>query len=164
MAKTETAILAAGCFWGVQYYFDQVPGVLETEAGYTGGHTSEPTYWEVVSHTTGHAEAIRVIFDPSKVTYKTLLEHFFRIHNPVSKDMPDGINRGDNYRPAIFYTTDEQHEIAQKLIEKLNEEKYSGQIATELTKAAKFWPAEAEHQKYTQRTGVGMCHVDYAPL
>jgi peptide methionine sulfoxide reductase msrA/msrB len=162
--QKDTAIFAAGCFWGVQYYFDQVPGVLETEAGYTGGHTSNPTYWDVVGHKTGHLEAIQLIFDPAKVGYETLLKHFFRIQDPTSKDAPDGINRGDNYRSAIFYTTEQQKKTAQQLIDKLNKEKYGGKIATELIQADKFWPAENEHQKFTQRTGVGACHIDYAPV
>lgn len=160
----QLAILAAGCFWGVQYYFDEVPGVISTEVGYTGGFKDNPTYEEVYKHKTGHAEATKIIFDPKKVSYETLLKHFFRIQDPTAKNVPDGINEGDSYRSAIFYTTDEQKEIAQKLIDKLNKEKYDGKIVTELERAGGWWPAEDYHQKFTQRTGRGMCHVPYQPI
>ncbi|MBX4188628.1 peptide-methionine (S)-S-oxide reductase MsrA [Candidatus Saccharibacteria bacterium] len=160
----EVAIFGAGCFWGVQYYFDEVPGVLKTEAGYTGGHVDNPSYWDVVGHGSGHVEAVRIEFDPDKVAYETLLKHFFRIQDPTKGDMPDGINRGDNYRSMVFYTTDEQMAAAQAMIDKLNKEKYDGKVATVVTKASKWWPAEDDHQKFTARTGRGACHVDYAPV
>lgn len=163
MAK-EIATFGAGCFWGVQYYFDEVPGVVETEAGYTGGRTDNPSYWDVVSHRTGHVEAVRIVFDPSKVSYQTLLKHFFRIQDPTSELRPDGVNGGDNYRSVIFYADQAQKDTAQELIDKLNKEKYDGKIATKLEPAGKWWPAEADHQKFTQRTGVGACHVDYSPI
>ena len=162
--KTQTAVFGAGCFWGVQYYFDQVPGVTATDVGYTGGHTDNPTYWDVVSHGTGHVESLRISFDPAKVSYQTLLKHFFRIQDPTSRDAPDGINRGDNYRSVIFYTSDEQRAQAQNMIDKFNKEKYGGKIATQVEPAGKWWTAEADHQKFTARTGVGACHVDYAPI
>ena len=164
MKKTETAIFAAGCFWGVQYYFDQVPGVIATEAGYTGGRTNNPTYWEVATKTSGHAEALKITFDPTKVSYATLLKHFFRIQDPTSKYVPDGINRGDEYRTEIFYMSETQRLAAQRMIEQLNAEKYEGKVATRITEAGKFWPAELDHQKFTARTGIGACHIDYAPV
>jgi peptide-methionine (S)-S-oxide reductase len=164
-SETESAIFAAGCFWGVQFYFDQVPGVIETEVGYTGGSLDHPSYEQVLNHTTGHAEATKITFDPSKVSYDTLLDHFFRIQDPTAKNVPDGINAGDNYRSAIFYTTEQQKETAQIKIAKLNKSgKFKKPIATTLEKESTFWTAEPYHQKYTERTGVGACHVDYAPV
>lgn len=160
----QTAMFGAGCFWGVQYYFDEVPGVLKTEAGYTGGHKDSPTYWEVVEHGTGHVESVRIEYDPGKVSYQTLLKHFFRIQDPTAELKPDGINSGGNYRSVIFYTTDDQKAAAQAMIDKLNKEKYCGKIATKIEPAGKWWPAEEYHQKYTQKTGAGACHVDYAPV
>lgn len=160
----ETAIFAAGCFWGVQYYFDQVPGVIQTEAGYTGGNVDNPSYEQVVSHATGHAEALKITFDPTQVSYITLLKHFFRIQDPTARNAPDGINVGDNYRSAIFYTNTGQKAQAQQLINELNKTKYNGKIATALEKAGDWWPAEQYHQKFTERTGRGACHVDYAPI
>lgn len=160
----QTAIFAAGCFWGVQYYFDQVPGVIQTEAGYTGGYKDNPTYEEVYKHKTGHAEAVKIAFNPQKVSYETLLQHFFRIQDPTVQNAPDGINIGDSYRSAIYYVNDEQKETAQKVIDKLNRQKFDGKIVTTLEPAGKWWPAEAYHQKYTAKTGLGICHVPYAPV
>src|SRR3982751_6437469 len=161
--KKETAIFAAGCFWGVQAYFDQVPGVLETEVGYIGGKTNNPTYEQVCSHTTGHAEATKIIYDPSKVSYATLLKQFFRMHDPTQLNR-QGPDVGDQYRSAIFYKDDAQKQAAQRVIDQLNASgKYKKPIVTSLEPADKFWPAEDFHQKFTDRTGHGMCHVDYAP-
>ncbi len=161
--KKETAIFAAGCFWGVQYYFDQVPGVVETIAGYTGGHAERPTYEKVCSHTTGHAEAVKITYDPKIVNYETLLKHFFRMHDPTQLNR-QGPDVGDNYRSAIFYVDESQKKIAQKTIDGLNDSKYEGRIVTKLEPATKFWEAEAYHQKFTERTGRGMCHVPYTPI
>ena len=158
----EQAIFAAGCFWGVQYYFDQVPGVVSTAAGYTGGKTENPTYEEVCSHTTGHAEAVLVEFDAGEVSYGTLLKHFFRLHNPTQLNR-QGPDVGDNYRSAIFYLTDEQKEIAEKVRNEAQKQ-YKEPIVTEITPAGPFYEAEAYHQKYTERTGGGACHVAYAPI
>lgn len=159
----ETAIFAAGCFWGVQFYFDEVPGVLETTSGYTGGHVDHPTYKQVCEHTTGHAEAVKVVYDSAKITYETLLKHFFRMHDPTQLNR-QGPDVGDNYRSAIFYTDEKQKAAAQKVIDELNKSKFDGQIVTKLEKADSFWPAEEYHQKYSARTGIGMCHVPYAPI
>lgn len=161
--KKETAILAAGCFWGVQYYFDQVSGVLETEVGYTGGHTDNPSYEQVCAHGTGHAEAVKITYNPTKVSYETLLKQFMRMHDPtqVNRQGPDV---GDQYRSAIFYSDDQQKETAQKLIDELNKSKFDGKIVTTLEPAGKWCPAEEYHQKYTQRTGRGICHVPYEPI
>ena len=161
--KKETAILAGGCFWGVQYYFDQVPGVLETQVGYTGGQTENPTYEQGCAHGTDHAEAVKIIFDPTKVSYKTLLSQFFRMHDPAQMNR-QGPDVGDQYRSAIFYASEEQKHQAQKIIDKLNREKFDAKIVTTLEPAGKWWPAEDYHQKYTQRTGMGMCHIPYQPI
>jgi len=169
----ETVIFAAGCFWGVQYYFDQVPGVLETEAGYTGGHTDQPTYEQVCSHVTRHAEAVKITYNPAKVSYEVLLKHFFRMHDPTQLNR-QGPDVGDQYRSAIFYQNDEQKQQAPKIIEALNKTKFGGKIVTTLEPAfaeasadrpaGKWWPAEEHHQKYTEKTGRGICHVPYAPI
>jgi methionine-S-sulfoxide reductase len=162
--KTEEAIFGAGCFWGVQYYFDQVPGVIETEVGYSGGHIDNPSYQQVLAHTTGHAEATRIVFDPQKVSYETLLKQFFRMHDPTQLNR-QGPDVGDNYRSAVFYKDESQKQAAQKLIDELNSSgRYKKPIATTLEKFAKFWPAEDYHQKYSERTGRGVCHVDYSPV
>ncbi len=155
----QTAIFAAGCFWGVQFYFDQVPGVLETEVGYTGGQTDKPTYEEVCSHTTGHAEAVKITFDPNRVGFETLLKQFFRMHDPTQLNR-QGPDVGDSYRTAIFYMSDEQKELAEKAKKAASNDREK-LIVTEITKATKFWPAEAYHQKFAERTGRGMCHIPY---
>lgn len=161
--KKEVAIFAAGCFWGVQYYFDQVPGVLATTAGYTGGHVDNPSYEQVCTHKTGHAEAVKIVYDPSKVTYKTLLKQFFRMHDPTQLNR-QGLDIGDNYRSAIFYQDEAQKDEAQKLINELNKTEFHGKIVTTLELAATFWPAEEYHQKFTEKTGRGMCHISYQPV
>lgn len=164
MSKKEKAIFAAGCFWGVQAYFDQVPGVVTTTVGYTGGHVADPTYQQVSAHTTGHAEATEIEFDPDRVSYATLLKQFFRMHDPtqVNRQGPDV---GDNYRSAIFYTSEQQRQQAQAIIDELTQSRaFSHPIATELTKAGPFYIAEDYHQKYFEKTGVGACHVPYAPI
>jgi peptide methionine sulfoxide reductase msrA/msrB len=162
--NTEEAIFAAGCFWGVQFYFDHVPGVIETEVGYTGGHTKHPSYEEVLTHTTGHAEATRIVYDPKKVSYETLLKQFFRMHDPTQMNR-QGPDIGENYRSAIFYKNDNQKKTAEKVINELEDANTVGKpIVTSLEKSAEFWPAEEYHQKYTEKTGIGACHVDYAPV
>jgi methionine-S-sulfoxide reductase len=159
----DTAIFAAGCFWGVQYYFDEVPGVLETTVGYIGGHADRPTYEQVCTHKTGHAEAVKIVFDPDKVSYKTLLMQFFRMHDPTQLNR-QGPDIGDNYRSAIFYQNEDQKRQAEKVIEELNKSQFNGKIVTTLEPASKFWLAEDYHQKYTEKTGHGMCHIPYAPV
>jgi len=160
----EQAIFAAGCFWGVQYYFDQVPGVIKTTVGYTGGHTENPSYEDVCSHTTGHAEATLIEFDPKVVTYEELLIHLFRIHDPTQLNR-QGPDIGDSYRSAIFYTNDNQRQIAEDYISQISMSIENKEpIVTEVTKLAEFYEAEDYHQKYTERTGRGMCHVAYEPI
>jgi methionine-S-sulfoxide reductase len=158
----EQAIFAAGCFWGVQWYFDQVPGVLGTTVGYTGGTLENPTYEDVISHASGHAEALLIDFDTSKVSYETLVRQFFRMHDPTQLNR-QGPDVGENYRSAIFYVTDEQKELAEKVIAEL-QSKYDNPIVTLVEPSGAFYQAEDYHQKFTERTGRGACHVDYAPL
>ncbi len=158
----DKAIFAAGCFWGVQYYFDQIPGVTRTTVGYTGGTTINPTYEDVGSHTTGHAEAVLVEFDTQRASYETLVKQFFRMHDPTQLNR-QGPDVGDNYRSAIFYFSDSQKDIAEQIkqgVQKANQK----QVVTEITPAGQFYDAEAYHQKYAERTGRGMCHVAYMPV
>lgn len=161
-SNTQTAIFAAGCFWGVQYYFDQVPGVVETVVGYTGGHTKNPTYEAVCSHTTGHAEAVEVTFDPSKVSYEVLVKQFFRMHDPTQLNR-QGPDIGDEYRSAIFFASDEQKRAAEAVRNHV-QQAAKKPIVTQIVPVAPFYRAEAEHQKFTERTGLGMCHVPYASV
>lgn len=147
---TEEAIYAAGCFWGVEHYLKQLPGVLKTEVGYTGGMKKNPTYEEVCSHTTGHVEAIRVLYDPSKIDYETLTKYFFEIHDPTQRD-GQGPDKGDQYLSVIFYYDEMQKEIALKLINEL--EKLGYHIATQVKPVSTFWKAEQYHQDYYEKTG-----------
>lgn len=156
------AIFAAGCFWGVQFYFDQVPGVVKTTVGYTGGHTENPTYEEVCTHTTGHAEATLIEFDPKKVTYETLVRQFFRMHDPTQLNR-QGPDVGDSYRSAIFYFGDRQKATAEKVRDEV-QLKLKKPIVTQIVPATPFYEAEDYHQKFTEKTGRGMCHVPYAPV
>jgi peptide methionine sulfoxide reductase msrA/msrB len=114
MAKTETALLAAGCFWGVQAYFDQVPGVVKTEVGYSGGHVKNPTYEQVCMHNTGHAETTKIDFDAEQISYADILRQFFRMHDPTQVG-GQGPDMGDNYRSAIFYLSDQQKKTAEEI-------------------------------------------------
>lgn len=157
--KTEKAIFAAGCFWGVQYYFDQVPGVVKTVAGYTGGHTKNPTYEDVCAHGTGHAEAVLVEFDPGKVSYKTLLKQFFRMHDPTQLNR-QGPDIGDQYRSAIFYSNKSQKDLAEAAKKEVASSR-SAPIVTQIIPAGEFYVAEEYHQKFTEKTGRGMCHIPY---
>jgi methionine-S-sulfoxide reductase len=159
---TEKALFAAGCFWGVQYYFDEVPGVVKTTVGYTGGHTGNPSYWDVAMRGTGHAESVLIEFDTGKVTYETLLKHFFRLHDPTQLNR-QGPDIGDEYRSAIFYFDDKQKVTAEKVRDEAQETR-DKPIVTQITPAGTFYEAEAEHQKFTKRTGIGMCHIPYKAL
>lgn len=155
----EKALFAAGCFWGVQYYFDQVPGVIKTTVGYTGGHTEHPTYEDVCYRGTGHAEAVLLEFDPQKVPYKTLVRQFFRMHDPTQLNR-QGPDVGDQYRSAIFYFGSQQKQTAEHISRELQAEQDT-KIVTQITPAGPFYEAEAYHQKYAERTGRGMCHIPY---
>lgn len=158
----DQAIFAAGCFWGVQYYFDQIPGVKKTLVGYTGGETENPTYEDVCSQTTGHAEAVWVEFDPEKVKFETLVRHFFRLHDPTQLNRR-GPDVGENYRSAIFYLNEAQRDEVEKIRNEL-QPTYKDPIVTEIEPVGPFYQAEEHHQKYAERTGRGMCHVPYEAL
>ncbi|HTE21819.1 MAG TPA: peptide-methionine (S)-S-oxide reductase MsrA [Candidatus Limnocylindria bacterium] len=160
--KTEKALFAAGCFWGVQYYFDQVPGVTKTTAGYTGGHTKNPTYDDVCYKDTGHAEATLIEFDPGSVSYETLVRQFFYMHDPTQMNQ-QGPDVGEQYRSAIFYLNESQRVMAENVRNELQKGSDKA-IVTEVTEASEFYQAEDIHQKYTEKTGRGMCHVPYKEL
>ncbi|MBV7533117.1 peptide-methionine (S)-S-oxide reductase MsrA [Chitinophaga sp. sic0106] len=153
--STEKAILAGGCFWGVEELIRQQPGVISTVVGYTGGDVPNATYR---NHGT-HAEAIAITFNPDIISYRTLLEFFFQIHDPTTRNR-QGNDIGTSYRSAIFYLNDEQHQTAVKLIEELNASgKWPGKIVTEVVPAGDFWDAEEEHQDYLQKHPFGYtCH------
>lgn len=148
-SKTETAIFAGGCFWGIEYLMKQLPGIISILTGYIGGHISNPTYEEVCIQPTGHAEAVEIIFDPNIVNYETLVKRFFEIHDPEQLNR-QGPDVGDQYRSEIFYTTHRQKEIALKLINVLKEKGFK--IVTKVTPATKFWKAEDYHQNYYEKT------------
>lgn len=146
----EKAIFAAGCFWGVQHYFDKAPGVLSTIVGYSGGHKDNPSYEDVCSKKSGHLEVIEVTFDPTKTSYENLLKLFFEIHDFEQTD-GQGPDLGEQYLSAIFYINDLQKEEAEKIISQLIEKGYHP--ATSLRPATKVWPAEEYHQHYYNKTG-----------
>lgn len=153
--KTETAILAGGCFWGMQEILRQIPGVIKTTVGYTGGKVPNPTYPLVCSHTTGHAEAVQVVFDPARLSYAQLLGFFFRMHDPTVKDQQDN-DIGAQYRSAIFYTSDEQRQIAGRVKTEVDQSgKWKLPVVTEITQASRFYPAEDYHQDYLQKNPGG---------
>jgi len=150
---TETAIFGAGCFWGVETDFRAIPGVIDVIVGYSGGTTENPTYREVCSKTTGHVEVVEVTFDPARVSFETLLRHFFTIHDPtqVNRQGPD---IGTQYRSVIFFRTPEQETIAHAVIAELNASKrYPRPIATAVESAAVFYRAEEYHQRYFEKQG-----------
>ena len=147
------ATFAAGCFWGIEAAYQQIPGVIATRAGYTGGEFPDPTYQDVCSDLTGHAESVQVEYDPDIVSYHRLLEVFFTLHDPTSKDR-QGPDIGKQYRSAIFYHTDEQKETAELMIQDLERsETYPAPIVTVIISAGIFWPAEDEHQSYYLKIG-----------
>lgn len=155
--KQDTAIFASGCFWGTEYFFEQAEGVISTQVGYIGGHKDNPTYREVCNHTTGHAEAVRVTFDPSKTDYETLTKLFFETHDPtqVNRQGPD---IGDQYRTEIFYLNEEQQVIAEKLKQQLIDGGLK--VATKVTKATTFWEGEDYHEHYySNKGGTPYCHA-----
>ncbi|MBN1361740.1 MAG: bifunctional methionine sulfoxide reductase B/A protein [Sedimentisphaerales bacterium] len=159
--ETETAIFASGCFWGTEYYLQRAPGVISTTVGYTGGHVDNPTYKQVCTDKTGHAEAVQVVYDPSQTSYAKLARLFFETHDftQVNRQGPD---IGRQYRSAIFYLNDEQRHIATEMKDRLT--KAGFKVATEITPASKFWPAELYHQDYYNKTGkTPYCHI-YRPI
>jgi peptide-methionine (S)-S-oxide reductase len=153
------ATFGAGCFWGVEAAFRRVPGVLDAVSGYSGGRTDNPTYKDVCTDGTGHAEVVQVAFDPEKVSYEQLLEVFWKIHDPtqVNRQGPDF---GTQYRTAIFFHSPEQEAIARKSKQALDASgRLRHPIATEITPAGAFWPAEEYHQRYLEKRGATSCHI-----
>lgn len=154
---SEEAIYAAGCFWGVEYFLKQLPGVLKTQVGYTGGHVAHPTYEQVCQGQTGHYEAIRVIYDPKKIDYQKLTEYFFEIHDFTQRN-GQGPDHGQQYLSVIFYYDEKQKKIAQMLMNILINKNYD--VATKLLPVSTFWPAELYHQDYYQKTAkTPYCHI-----
>ncbi len=155
----ETADFAAGCFWGVEEAFRKIKGVSSTMVGYTGGKYENPTYEDVCSDNTGHAEAIQILYDPKEVSYEALLDIFWSSHNPTTKDR-QGPDIGSQYRSMICYYTPEQEALANRSKEKLEESgKFKNKIVTEIVPASKFYKAEEYHQKYYQKRGGGTCYT-----
>ena len=159
----EKAILAGGCFWGMEDLMRKIPGVQKTRVGYTGGHLKNPTYKDVCTETTGHAEALEILFDSSVVSYRRLLESFFQIHDPTTIDR-QGNDIGDSYRSHIFTTSSEQREEAFKMISDIeSSKKWPGRIVTKVTPAEEFWEAESYHQDYLVKNPNGYtCHFPRA--
>lgn len=155
----EKATFAAGCFWGVEASFRTVPGVVDVVSGYTGGHIESPTYEQVCTGTTGHAEAVEVTFDPEKVSYETLVKKFFALHDPTQMNR-QGPDVGEQYRSVIFYHTDAQKETAEKVKKELAPNYLPKTIATSIEPAKEFWKAEEYHQRYAEKNpGRVVCHI-----
>jgi len=155
--QTERAIFASGCFWGTEYHFKQAPGVISTTVGYTGGRVEKPTYKLVCTDKTGHAEAVEVVFDPSKTSFEQLARLFFETHDFTQLNRQES-DVGTQYRSALFYLDENQRQIAAKLIDELKKKRYN--VKTQLIPAKEFWPAEQYHQDYYEKTGgVPYCHA-----
>ena len=157
--KTEVAILAGGCFWGVQDLIRKLPGVISSDVGYTGGTVKNPTYDVVHLGTTGHAEAVRIEFDPTKIIYEEILKYFFRLHDPTTKNQ-QGNDKGSQYRSAIFYMTPIQRQIAEEIKSKVDHSgKWKKPVVTEIVPASEFYHAEEYHQDYLVKHPDGYtCH------
>ncbi len=155
---TETATFGAGCFWGVEWVYMQVPGVIDAVSGYAGGVTPDPTYEQVCSHTTGHAEIVEVTFDPSRVSYDQLVEIFWVMHDPTQIDR-QGPDVGDQYRSVIFTHSEDQQATAEASRERVAS-RFTRPIATEILPAPTFYPAESYHQRwYEKKGGTPYCHT-----
>jgi peptide-methionine (S)-S-oxide reductase len=159
----EKALFGAGCFWGVEDFFRQVPGVSEAVSGYAGGTTDQPSYRQVCSGDTYHAEVVEVTFDPAKVAYRTLVEFFFRMHNPTTRNR-QGPDVGTQYRSVIFTHGEEQARIAAEVKAAVDASgKWKTPVVTQIEPAPAFWKAEESHQRYFEKHG-GHCHVSFAEL
>lgn len=157
--KTETALLAGGCFWGVEELFRAMPGVIDTTVGYTGGAQDNPSYEVVKTGRSGHAESLRIVFDPEKITYQEILEYFFRLHDPTTRNQ-QGNDLGSQYRSAIFYLDDSQRLVAEQVKKSVGESgKWRRPVVTEIVPATLFYSAEDYHQDYLQKHPGGYtCH------
>ncbi|MCS7181856.1 MAG: bifunctional methionine sulfoxide reductase B/A protein [Thermoanaerobaculum sp.] len=157
--RTEVAYFAGGCFWGLEHYFQQGPGVLDAQSGYMQGHLPNPTYQQVCSGTTGHAETVKVVYDPKRISYRRLLEAFFAMHDPTQLNR-QGPDVGEQYRSGIWYVNEEQRQQALAYIEELRASRRYGDhpIVTQVEPAKVFYPAEEYHQDYIAKTGRA-CHV-----
>ncbi|MCA9242814.1 MAG: peptide-methionine (S)-S-oxide reductase MsrA [Phycisphaerales bacterium] len=155
--KTEKAMFGAGCFWGVELTFQSLDGVVNTDVGYAGGKLDEPTYKDVCTDRTGHAEVVQIEYDPAKISYEKLLDVFWKSHDPtqVNRQGPD---HGTQYRSAIFCYTAEQRETATRSRDEA-QARFTRKIATEITEAPTFWPAEEYHQDYLKKRGQTSCSV-----
>jgi peptide-methionine (S)-S-oxide reductase len=156
---SEIGTFGAGCFWGIEANFQRIPGVITAESGYSGGHVANPTYKDVCTDETGHAEVVQVTFDPEKVSYEKLLDAFWQMHDPtqVNRQGPD---YGSQYRSAIFFHSPEQEASAKKSKAALEASgKLRRPVATEITAAGTFWRAEEYHQKYLEKRGATSCHI-----
>ncbi|MGZ4815582.1 MAG: peptide-methionine (S)-S-oxide reductase MsrA [Terriglobales bacterium] len=154
---TEKAMFGAGCFWGVEARFAEVPGVTETAVGYSGGHMPNPTYHDVYTDETGHAEVVLLEFDPEKVTYEHLVRLFFQLHDPTQLNR-QGPDSGTQYRSAILYFSPEQKAAAERVKAEM-QKVIRGTIVTQIEPAQKFYRAEEYHQKYLEKRGVKSCHI-----
>jgi peptide-methionine (S)-S-oxide reductase len=155
----ETATFAAGCFWGVEAAFRQVPGVVDTAVGYTGGSVPNPTYEDVCTDRTGHAEAVRVEFDPAQVSYDRLLDVFWENHDPTTKNR-QGPDMGTQYRSAIFFHDTGQEKAASESRNRLEQSgRYRRPVVTEIVPAKEFWQAEEYHQRYLEKRGLAHCRI-----
>lgn len=155
----QIAAFAAGCFWGVQHIFSNLKGVLKTTAGYMGGELKDPTYMDVKTGSTGHAEVVQIEFDTNFITYEELLDYFFRLHDPTTLNS-QGVDFGTQYRSAIFYYNNDQKMLAQEYINKLETKKFFGKkIVTQVVPASIFYKAEEYHQDYFKKNGGHICHI-----
>ena len=155
----EKATFAAGCFWGVEARFQQLPGVIATAVGYEGGSLANPTYQQVCTDRTGHAEAVEIDFDPAKISYQQLLDEFFALHDPTQLNR-QGPDWGAQYRSVVFYHSPEQEKTAKETVARLTAEKrFSKPIVTQVVPAETFWRAEEYHQKYLEKRGALSCHI-----
>lgn len=156
----ETAILAGGCFWGMEEILRKIPGVIETSVGYSGGKTPQPTYQQVCTGLTGHAEVVQITFDPSTLSFEGLLGYFFRMHDPTTLNRQHN-DVGTQYRSVIFYASEEQKRVAEQVIAKANQSgKFKRPVVTEVTQASTYYPAEDYHQDYLVKNPGGYnCHV-----
>ncbi|MCB2099023.1 MAG: peptide-methionine (S)-S-oxide reductase MsrA [Parvularculaceae bacterium] len=159
MTDRDIAILAGGCFWGMEDLYRKLPGVIDTHVGYTGGDLDSPDYKQVKTGGTGHAESIRIVYDPSKTSYRTLLEFFFQIHDPTTSDR-QGNDIGTQYRSAIFYLNEAQKTEANSVIAEIDASgRWPGKVVTDVVPAGKWWDAEEYHQDYLEKYPEGYtCH------